>query len=167
MFTYYELWIFKQTPVENLETWLLYCSIFRTKTDAIQDAPPTYTHTHRHHHLPWHCGRSYKYTWLEMLIAALTWYVKHWPHPGIVLQEALSAAAAAGPSVIWLHNQGSWDPVATSLSSYRKVINSRSGTKQTCRPPGLIEMVFQPLMFSAPADELISMISYRLDVIRA
>lgn len=34
------------------------------------------SHTH-HHHLHRHCGRLYKYTWLEMHIAALTWYVKH------------------------------------------------------------------------------------------
>lgn len=93
----------------TMETWLLHWSVFSSRPVCVRtktDAPPQ--HQQQLHH---HCGGLYKYTCLEMHIAALTWYVKHWPHPGIVLHEAwsIAAAAAAGWSVVSLN----WDPVAS------------------------------------------------------
>lgn len=82
-----------------------------------------------------HCEGLYKYTWLEMHIAALIWYAKHWPHPCIVLHEALRTAAA-GPSVIRLLKRGHWDPTSHYSQRHRlkTSIETENAGQSVCGP---------------------------------
>lgn len=112
-----------------------------------------------------HCEGLYKYTWLEMHIAALIWYAKHWPHPCIVLHEALRTAAA-GPSVIRLLKRGHWDPTS-HYSQRHRVKTSIETERQVSRFVDQNDLQFTADEFFSSAlnllNDLISVIWYRYD----